>query len=62
MEINSTLASQSASLLRTAEQDPGTASTLLKKALNSDKNLVETLLPTPPPQPVPGTGSLNLHA
>ncbi|HZO86734.1 MAG TPA: hypothetical protein VFB38_00240 [Chthonomonadaceae bacterium] len=39
-------AGMTANLLRAADQNPEVAAKLLKKAMESDRNLVDTLLPT----------------
>jgi hypothetical protein len=53
----SSLQSVSSALLRSAEQNVGVTANLLKKAMNSDKNLVATLLPAAPP-----SGGLDIRA
>ena len=49
-----------AGLVRQAETDTGTSASLLQKALQADKNLVATLLPTPSSSS--GSGGLNISA
>lgn len=48
--------SASGSLVRAAEQNPGVAVKLIKKAADADRNLVNTLLPTIP------AGQVDIHA
>lgn len=49
-----------AGLVRQAETDTATSASLLQKALQADKNLVATLLPTPSSSASPG--GLNISA
>jgi hypothetical protein len=44
--LQTTLSSTSASLVNAAAQNLAVAAPLLKKAMDSDKNLIDTLLPT----------------
>jgi len=46
VSLNPTTAAIEATLLRNAETDTAKSVALLKKALEADKSLVETLLPT----------------
>ncbi len=48
----------SAGVIRGAEQDTAVAATLLKKATQSDKDLVAKLLPLP----VPANGGVDIRA
>lgn len=54
----STVSSVAGSVLRAADTNIGVATSLLKKAIDSDKNLVQTLLPTP----APTNGALDIRA
>lgn len=54
MEVSSLNASTSAQLVRAAEQNPGVAVKLLKKAVDADRDVVNTLLPP--------TGTLDIRA
>ena len=46
-----------AGLVNAADQSPAVAAKLLKKATDADKDLVNTLLPVPPPP-----GSVDIRA
>jgi hypothetical protein len=46
-----------ASVLRAAEKNPEVASKLLKKSMDMDRDMVNTLLPAPPP-----SGGLDVQA
>lgn len=56
--IQTASAGTTASLLRSAEQNTGVAAKLLKKAVDADKDLVNTLLPLPGPN----GGTLDIRA
>lgn len=48
MGVGGLTASVSAGLVRQADQNVAVQTSLLKKAINADKDLVSTLLPQPP--------------
>ncbi len=53
-----TASGTTASLVKAADQNPEVGTKLLKKAMDADKNLVDTLLPANGP----GGGTLNIQA